>query len=62
MRLRCKGQPAQHRYEEAHEWVAAGADFLIYLTDSKVLALAYTAAACSLHRSIEAAATATTTA
>lgn len=48
--------------DEAHEWVAAGADFLIYLMDSKVLALAYTAAACSLHRSIEAAATATTTA
>ena len=44
--------------EEAHEWVAAGADFLIYLMDSKVLALAYEAAARSMHRSIEVAVTA----
>lgn len=47
--------------EEAHEWVSAGADFLIYLMDSKVLAMAYAVAACSLHRSIETAPAATNT-
>ena len=38
--------------EEAPEWVSAGADFLIYLMDAKVLALAYAAAARSMHQSI----------
>ncbi len=39
--------------DEAHEWVNSGADFLIYLMDSKVLSEAYAAASRSLHQSID---------